>query len=98
MFRVPLCSTPTAPHLSSPTLFLSCNVFLLGEALAYALFFGIRIRHEHSDSRLHGPSTTAPVYDSRKPDLSQKLSSGVFWKRKNPERPKPSRAGRKSLI
>jgi hypothetical protein len=35
-------------------------VFTFGEALAYALFFGVRIRHEHSDSRVtrtvnHGP-------------------------------------------
>src|SRR5690606_8203519 len=43
------------------------DVLALGEALADALFFGERVRHEHSDSRLHGPSTTAPGYDSRKP-------------------------------
>ena len=28
------------------------DVLALGEAFAYALLFGVRIRHEHSDSRV----------------------------------------------
>ncbi|CFP61319.1 Uncharacterised protein [Bordetella pertussis] len=31
------------------------NVLTFGKAFADALFFGVRVRHEHSDSRLHGP-------------------------------------------
>src|SRR5690606_20986174 len=72
------------------------HVGSFGEALAYALLFGVRIRHEHSDSRGYNgrqprpwfttPENPAPSSDCL-PGLPRRNRTQVFWRRKSPGRP-----------
>src|SRR5690606_8684280 len=59
------------------------HVGTLGEALAYALFLGVRIRHEHSDSRGYNGRQPRPWFTTPENLAAGKngAATRVFWKR-----------------
>src|SRR3546814_10708559 len=62
------------------------DVLALGETFAYALLFGVRIRHEHSDSRVTWAVNHGHGLRLQKIRLDT-CPNRLFWKRKSPGRP-----------